>query len=96
MERGHEGAVVTDVVAGSPAESAGLKPGDVIVEVDRRPVSSSEEAVSALRTPQKNGHLLRVRGGGRDALRHGQVTQDPETMRPHHRAHPVSVLPSPL
>ena len=62
MERGTKGAVVTDVVAGSPAERAGLKPGDVIVEVDRRAVGSSEEAVSVLRTPQKNGHLLRVRG----------------------------------
>jgi serine protease Do len=62
LERGTRGAVVTDVVKGSPAEAAGLKPGDVVVEVDRRPVSSSEEAVSALRTPQKNGHLLRVRG----------------------------------
>ena len=64
LEKGTRGAVVTDVLTGSPAESAGLKPGDVVVEVDRRPVSSSEEAVSALRTPQKNGHLLRVRGGG--------------------------------
>ena len=62
LERGTKGAVVTDVVSGSPAERAGLKPGDVVVEVDRRPVGSSEEAVSALRAPQKNGHLLRVRG----------------------------------
>ena len=64
LEKGTRGAVVTDVVKGSPVESAGLKPGDVVVEVDRRSVNSSEEAVSALRTPQKNGHLLRVRGGG--------------------------------
>jgi serine protease Do len=62
LERGTKGAVVTDVVAGSPAEHAGLKPGDVVVEVDRRPVGSSDEAVAALRAPQKNGHLLRVRG----------------------------------
>jgi len=62
LERGTKGAVVTDVVSGSPAERGGLKPGDVVVEVDRRPVNSSEEAVAALRAPQKNGHLLRVRG----------------------------------
>jgi serine protease Do len=62
LERNTHGAVVTDVVSGSPAERAGLKPGDVVVEVDRRPVNSSEEAVTALRAPQKNGHLLRVRG----------------------------------
>ena len=64
LERGTRGAVVTDVVKGSPAEAAGLKPGDVVVEVDRRPVGSSEEAVTALRAPQKTGHLLRVRGPG--------------------------------
>jgi len=64
LERGTRGAVVTDVLSGSPAERAGLKPGDVIVEVDRQPVASSDEAVSALRSPAKNGggHLLRVRG----------------------------------
>jgi len=62
MDRGTKGAVVTDVVAGSPAERAGLKPGDVIFEIDRRAVGSSEDAVSVLRAPQKNGHLLRVRG----------------------------------
>jgi serine protease Do len=62
MGRGTKGAVITDVLSGSPAEQAGLKPGDVIVEVDRKNVSSAEEAIEALRAPQKNGHLLRVRG----------------------------------
>jgi serine protease Do len=62
MERGTKGAVVTDVLAGSPAERAGLRPGDAIVEVDRRPVSSADEAIAALRAGQRNGHLLRVRG----------------------------------
>jgi len=62
MDRGTKGAVITDVLSGSAAERAGLKPGDVIVEVDRRPISSADEAIQSLRTPQKNGHLLRVRG----------------------------------
>ena len=65
IERGTKGAVITDVIAGSPAERAGLKPGDVIVEVDRAPVASSEQAVEALRASRGNGgHLLRVRGVG--------------------------------
>jgi len=64
LERGTKGAVVTDVVSGSPAERAGLKPGDVIVEVDRQPVTSSDDAVAALHAPAKaGGHLLRVRSG---------------------------------
>jgi serine protease Do len=57
-----KGAVITDVVAGSPAERAGLKEGEVVVEVDRKPVASVEEAVTALRTPRTGGHLVRVRG----------------------------------
>jgi serine protease Do len=61
LERGTRGAVVTDVLTGSPAEQAGLRPGDAIVEVDRRPVASADEAIAALRTAQRNGHLLRVR-----------------------------------
>lgn len=64
LDRGTKGAVITDVVAGSPAEAAGLKPGDVIVEVDRGAIASSEQAVSALRASPKGGqtgHLLRVR-----------------------------------
>jgi serine protease Do len=63
IDRGTKGAVITDVVAGSPAERAGLKPGDVIVEVDRKAVASSEQAVEALRASQ-GSHLLRVRGAG--------------------------------
>jgi serine protease Do len=64
IDRGTKGAVITDVVAGSPAERAGLKPGEVIVEVDRAPVASSEQAVEALRAARGGGHLLRVRGAG--------------------------------
>jgi serine protease Do len=64
IDRGTRGVVITDVLAGSPAERAGLKPGDVIVEVDRQPVASSEEAIGALQALQRNGHLLRVRGAG--------------------------------
>ena len=57
-----KGAVITDVVPASPAERAGVKEGDVIVEVDRKPVASSDEAVAALRAPRNGGHLIRVRG----------------------------------
>jgi serine protease Do len=63
IDRATKGAVITDVVTGSPAEQAGLRPGDVIVEIDRRPVGSADEAVAALHGPSKSGgHLLRVRG----------------------------------
>ncbi|HVZ71847.1 MAG TPA: trypsin-like peptidase domain-containing protein [Polyangia bacterium] len=64
IDRGTKGAVITDVASGSAAERAGLKPGDVIVEVDRAAVASAEQAADALKAAGKNGHLLRVRGQG--------------------------------
>jgi serine protease Do len=57
------GAVITDVAAGSIAQQVGLQEGEILLEIDRRPVPSAEEASAALRAPRKGGHLLRVRGG---------------------------------
>jgi Do/DeqQ family serine protease len=53
-----KGAVVEAVEPGSPADHSGLSDGDVIVEIDRRPVAGAGEVVGAL----KNGgtHLLRI------------------------------------
>ena len=38
-----KGLEVVDVIKGSPAESAGLRPGDIIIEVDGRPVESPRD-----------------------------------------------------
>ena len=38
-----KGLEVVEVVKGSPAESAGLRPGDIIIEVDGRPVESPRD-----------------------------------------------------
>ena len=46
---GTHGAVVRGVQPGSPAETAGLQPGDVIVGVGNEKVTSPSEAVSAIR-----------------------------------------------
>jgi serine protease Do len=56
------GVAIADVTQDSPAERAGLQSGDVILEIDRKPVSSAEEAVSALENAGEHAHLLRVRG----------------------------------
>jgi serine protease Do len=61
-----KGAVVTDVEPDSPAAEAGLQPGDVIMEINRKPVKNAEDAV-ALSDGLKDDALLRVwsRGGSR-------------------------------
>jgi serine protease Do len=57
-----EGAVITNVYQGGPAESAGLRRGDVIVEVDREPVSGGLDAEQKLRDAG-DATLLLVRRG---------------------------------
>jgi serine protease Do len=58
------GAVVTEVLPGSRAARAGLRAEDVIVEVNRRAVSSAEEAFAALKANPRAAQFLRVRRGG--------------------------------
>ena len=53
-----KGVVVSDIRFESPADRAGLSRGDIIVEVDRKPVKSEEDFYRLLRT--KKSYLLRV------------------------------------
>lgn len=62
LPTGTRGAAVTDVSNGSPAARAGVKPGDVVVEVDCQPVATAEAAATAVQQPRASGHLVRVVG----------------------------------
>ncbi len=42
------GAIVENVVPGSPADNAGISRGDVIMEVDRKPMKSASDVAQAL------------------------------------------------
>jgi serine protease Do len=57
------GAVVTEVIPGSPAEQAGLTVGDVVRQIDRRSVGSADEAVAAIRSG-RGKRVLRVTSAG--------------------------------
>lgn len=52
------GVVVQSVRPGSPAEDAGLAPGDVILEVDRRPITSADQFVAAVHADSKGNDML--------------------------------------
>jgi serine protease Do len=56
------GVLVAEVVPGSRAADAGLRSGDVIEQVDRKPVTSVEELRSALSAGDKPAVLLVHRG----------------------------------
>ena len=64
------GAMVQDVSASSPAERAGLRPYDVIVDVDGRDVLSNEELIRDIsaRQPGTVVRLAILREGHRQAL----------------------------
>jgi len=44
------GAAISEVVVGSPAERAGIQPGDCIVDIDGRMILFAEDVVSAMRS----------------------------------------------
>jgi serine protease Do len=60
-----EGLLVRDVAAGSRAGEAGIRAGDVIVEVNRQPVHTAEELKTHIDEQVKGAPMvLRVRRDG--------------------------------
>lgn len=66
---GGNGAVVTEVIPGSPAAAAGLQPGDVVEAVDSSPVSSLADLQARLYGSPPGTHLVItvLRGGAVEA-----------------------------
>ena len=62
IDSDRKGVAVTEVEPGSPAADAGLQPGDVIEEVNRKTVTSVEEFTKAL-TEDQDTMLVLVRRG---------------------------------
>jgi len=65
-----KGVLIPEVTKGSAAEKAGLKPGDVIIELNGKPVEAAKELqgrVSALK-PDTDVELVVLRDGKRETL----------------------------
>ncbi|RKH93824.1 trypsin-like peptidase domain-containing protein [Corallococcus sp. AB038B] len=59
------GALITDIVPGSPADRAQLTPGMLVVEANKKPIASAKELAAAIRAaPKGSTLLLRVAGPG--------------------------------
>ena len=70
------GLVIWSVELGSAAERAGLQAGDVLLEVNHRAITMSEEALEGARAARKGNVLLRVwtRGKARYFLVNAEAT----------------------
>ena len=72
--------IVGEVIAGSPAEEAGLRPGDRILSIDGKPVETFEEWAALVRERPGQTVELRVERGGEPA---GSAGGDPELRADH-------------
>ena len=61
LPEGARGAVITEVKPGSPAEQAGLQPGDVITAVGEHSVTGTGDASRAIREQLKNNQSVALR-----------------------------------
>jgi serine protease Do len=65
-----KGAAIQSVRPGSPAEDAGLQPGDVIVQVNRHDVDSASQTIASVRAvPAGQDVLLLVWSNGGEGYR---------------------------
>jgi putative serine protease PepD len=69
-DAGGDGARVQEVTAGSPAQRAGLRAGDVIVSVDGRAVAEPSDIAAAIedRQPGDSVRIEVLRGGARETF----------------------------
>jgi len=66
-----DGALITDVVSGSPAEDGGIQEGDVIVEFDGEPIvgPANLKNVVSLTAPESNSKVKVIRDGSPKMLK---------------------------
>ena len=58
-----EGVVVAEVTENSPADAAGFRPGDVIIEVNGTRINRTKDLEQATKTPQRGWRVTVSRGG---------------------------------
>lgn len=90
---GVSGALVSEVVAGSPADYARIQAGDIIVQVDDTPVDSAAKLQSLVRQMSPGQvPVIHLRRGAKQLQRAVVVRSPSETMRPVYRPGSINEL----
>ena len=72
-----EGAYITEIVKGSPAEKAGLQDEDIIIEIDRRIIGGlSEQSLYTLISTLKPGNEVSLKIWRNNMIKNVLVTLD--------------------
>ncbi len=65
LREGSGGVVIKDILAQSPASYSGLRPGDIILEINRKSIASVEDFKQLVGQFEKQAMILLVSRGGR-------------------------------
>ena len=68
LETNKGSVIVANVVKGSPAEAAGLRPGDIVLRVDNRRIKSMSDFYEELNSADDDEVMLRIYRGSREAI----------------------------
>jgi S1-C subfamily serine protease len=70
------GVLIANLYVGSPAQQAGLQPGDLVLAIDSAPVRSAQDALGRIAT-HKPGSRIAIHGmrGRREFDVHAQVSE---------------------
>jgi Do/DeqQ family serine protease len=74
------GVLISNLYVGSPAQQAGLQPGDILLAIDGTPLKSAQETIARI-AAQKPGTTLTVRclRGAQSLELHARVSEPPAT-----------------
>ena len=78
--RDARGALVLDVIDGSPAQKAGIRAGDVIMRLDNKPIASADDLTEAVRSSDGAASITLMRHGARQTVR-AELGDAPQAMR---------------
>jgi S1-C subfamily serine protease len=75
----HGGVLVSNLYVGSPAQQAGLQPGDILVAIDGAPLRSAQEALASIAS-RKPGAVVTIHAlRGRQSIdAHARVSEPPQ------------------